>query len=150
LDEWLSILDLSTRWGFASIRELAIRCLKPPTPHQRLVLARKYAIEQWILPALQELCERPLPLTPDEARLMGIEDVVLVGSVRESVRSNKATVVAADIIDCIEALREGKSWQRPSESGTLPETLGTSGSAFGLACASAKPAAFGGFTSGWR
>ncbi|KAH9962483.1 hypothetical protein BJV74DRAFT_787129 [Russula compacta] len=31
-EEWSSILDLSTRWGFASIRDLAIRSLKPPTP----------------------------------------------------------------------------------------------------------------------
>ncbi|KAI0002273.1 hypothetical protein BJV74DRAFT_741415, partial [Russula compacta] len=85
-EEWTSILDLSTRWGFTTIRDLAIRCLKPPTPLQRLLLARKCGVEEWILPALQELCERPLPLTLDEARLMDVEDIVLVGSVRETVR----------------------------------------------------------------
>ena len=104
-EELSSILDLSTRWGFASIREMAIRCLKPPTPLRRLILGRKYAIEQWILPALQELCERPLPLAPDEACLLNIEDVALVGSVRESVRSHTLTVAPPAIMDCIEALR---------------------------------------------
>jgi len=115
-EELVSILDLSTRWGFASIREMAIRYmnLKPPTSVQRLVLGKKYAIEDWILPALQEFCERPLPLTLDEARLMNIEDVVLVGSVRESVRSQEPTVASAGKMDCIKALRSGKPWQRPS------------------------------------
>ncbi len=115
-EELVSILDLSTRWGFASIREMAIRCmnLKPPTSLQRLVLGQKYAIEDWTLPALQELCERPLPLALDEARLMNIEDVVLVGSVRESVRSQEPTVASAGIMDCIKALKSGKPWQRLS------------------------------------
>ncbi len=115
-EELVSILDLSTRWGFASIREMAIRCmnLKPPTSLQRLIVGQKYAIEDWILLALQELCERPLPLALDEARLMNIEDVVLVGSVRESVRSQEPTVASAGIMDCIKALRSGKPWQRLS------------------------------------
>jgi len=111
-EELLSILDLSTLWGFTSIRKMAIRCLNPPTPLQRLILGRKYAVEDWILPALQDLCERPLPLAFDEARLMTIEDVILVGSVRESVRSHTLTVESAGITDCIEALRNGKAWER--------------------------------------
>ncbi|KAI0002271.1 hypothetical protein BJV74DRAFT_765562 [Russula compacta] len=118
--EWTSILDLSTRWGFTTIRDLAIRCLKPPTPLQRLLLARKYGVEEWMLPALQELCERPLPLTLDEARLMDVEDIVLVGSVRETVRSHVLAVKSAGIGDCIEAWRSGKPWQRPAEERAAP------------------------------
>jgi hypothetical protein len=130
-EELSSILDLSTRWGFATIRKMAIRCLKPPTPLQRLVLGRKYGIEEWILPALQELCERPLPLAYDEARPLTIEDVILVGSVRESIRSRTLTVKSAGIMDCIEALRNGKPWQQqPGSAGfgvdgfNSPKSLG--------------------------
>ena len=119
-EEWTSILDLSTRWGFTSIRDLAIRCLKPPTPLQRLLLARKFGVEEWILPALRELCERPLPLTFDEARLMDVEDIVLVGSVRETVRSHVLAVKSAGIGDCIVAWRSGKPWQRPAEALAAP------------------------------
>ena len=94
-EELSSILDLSTRWGFTNIRDMAIRCLKPraPTlaPHQRLILGRKYSIDEWILPALQELCEGPEPPTRDEARLIGLEDFILVGSVREKVRTHALT-----------------------------------------------------------
>src|SRR6267154_2927699 len=76
-EELSSILDLSTRWGFTSIRDMAIRTMEPPTPNELLILGRKYGVDEWIPLALQELCERPQPLTPDEARLMDFEDVVL-------------------------------------------------------------------------
>ncbi|KAI0249057.1 hypothetical protein BJV78DRAFT_1230985 [Lactifluus subvellereus] len=106
-EEWSSILDLSTRWGFTSIRDLAIRCVKPPSAYHRLLLARKHAVDQWILPALSELWERPQPLSVDEARLMDFEDIVLIGSVRESVRSHTHSVHPAESKDCIEASKKG-------------------------------------------
>ena len=109
-EEWSSILDLSTRWGFTSVRDLALRCANPPSAYHRLLLARKHAIDQWILPALSELCERPQPLSVDEARLMDVEDIVLVGSVRESVRSHALSVHPAKIKDCIEAWKKGEPW----------------------------------------
>lgn len=114
-------MDLSTRWGFTSIRELAIRSLKPPTPHHRLILGQKYGIDQWIPSALQELCERPQQLTPDEARLMDLEDVVLVGSVREKVRKQTPTMNSAAIRDCIEARRNGEPWD---QAVSAPEPRG--------------------------
>jgi hypothetical protein len=109
-EEWSSILDLSTRWGFASIRELAIRCIKPPNPLNRLLMARKHAVEQWILPALLELCERPEPLSLEEARLMDFEDVLLVGSVRQKARSPTLLVRGAEIGNCIQAWKSGEPW----------------------------------------
>jgi hypothetical protein len=112
-EEWSSILDLSTRWGFAGIRNLAIRCLKPPSPLRRLLLARKYAVEEWVNPALLELCERPEPLSLDEARHLDFEDVVLVGSVRQNVRSTTLATDGAGIRDCIQAWRSGEPWSRP-------------------------------------
>jgi len=112
-EELSSILDLSTRWGFTSIRDMAIRRLKPPTPHQRLILGRKYDIDQWVLPALQELCERPEPPTRDEARLMGLEDVILVGSVREKVRTHAITANSATIMDRIKAWGSVEPRERP-------------------------------------
>jgi hypothetical protein len=140
-EEWSAILDLSTRWGFTSIRDLAIRCIKHPNPLDRLILARKHAVEEWILPALLELCERPEPLGLEEASLMDFEDVVLVGSVRQTVRSSTLTVDGTGIGKCVRA------WERKSEkpcssipgssnkpfqvhlpqSGTLPPTLEPTG-----------------------
>ena len=98
---------------------MAIRSLKPPTAHQRLVLGRKYGVDGWVLPALRELCERPEPPTPDEARLMGLEDVILVGSVREKVRTHALTANSAEIMSRIKAWGSVEARERPV--GVPPE-----------------------------
>ena len=90
----------------------------PLTPHERLILGKKYGVDQWIALALQELCERPQPLTPDEARLMDLEDVVLVGSVREKVRKHGLTMNSAGIRTFLEARGSGGLWEQPD--GVVP------------------------------
>ena len=95
-EEWKSVLHLSTRWDFASIRKLALNNIQPPTPHDRLLLARTYSVDHWVNPALSELCERRAPLSLDEARQMDIEDVVLVATVREDIRNPTLQLHAAE------------------------------------------------------
>ena len=96
-EEWKSVLHLSTRWDFASIRRLALGSIEPPTPHDRLLLARTYSVDDWVVPALSALCERTTPLSLSEARQMSIEDVVLVSTVREDIRGNALQVDSAEI-----------------------------------------------------
>ena len=102
-EEWKSVLHLSTRWGFASIRRLALGSINPPTPHDRLLLARTYSVDDWVIPALSALCERTTPLSLSEARQMSIEDVVLVSTVREDIRSHAVQVDSAEIPLRVEA-----------------------------------------------
>jgi len=119
----------------------------PPTPLERLILGRKYGVDEWIPLALQELCERPRQLTPDEARLMDFEDVVLVGSVREKVRNQAPlTVSSAGITSCIEALRRGEPQMTPPVGAETPPSL-SSTPVFGATSTSAAifGAGFGGF-----
>ncbi|KAF8504691.1 hypothetical protein F5888DRAFT_1605969, partial [Russula emetica] len=85
-EQWKSVLHLSTLWGFASLRKLAMRSINPPTPFDQLLLARGYSVDHWILPALSALCERTVSLSLNEARQMSIEDVVLISTVREDIR----------------------------------------------------------------
>jgi hypothetical protein len=94
-DKWVSVLYLSTRWGFSSIRKLALASINPPTPYDRLLLARAYSVDHWVIPALCALCERTAPLSLDEARNMKIEDVVLVATVREDIHNIKLRVDVA-------------------------------------------------------
>ena len=101
-EQWKSVLHLSTRWGFSSLRKLAIKSIRPPTSHDQLVLARTYSVEQWVLPALTALCSRALPLSLDEARHMDIEDVILVAAVREEIRGDALRVDDADIPQHVE------------------------------------------------
>ena len=109
-EQWSAILDLSTRWGFASIRDLAIRSIRPPDPLKKLLLARKYNIDMWIQPAFLELCMRPQPLSLEEARLVDFEDVILVGSVRQTTRSSTLTVRGTGIMNCIQAWQNREPW----------------------------------------
>jgi hypothetical protein len=102
------VLHLSTRWDFASIRRLALNNIQPPTPYDRLVLARTYSVDDWVIPALSALCERRAPLSLDEARQMDIEDVVLVATVREDIRTHVLQVDAAEIPRRVEAAQAGK------------------------------------------
>ena len=102
------MLHLSTRWDFASIRRLALNNIQPPTPYDRLLLARSYSVDDWVIPALSALCERRAPLSLDEARQMDIEDVVLVATVREDIRTHALQVDAAEIPRHVEAVQAGK------------------------------------------
>jgi hypothetical protein len=139
-EEWSAILDLSTRWGFTSIRDLAIRCIRPD-PLKKLLLARKYNIDTWIQPALLELCLRPQPLSLEEARLMDFEDAILVGSVRQTTRTSTLTVGGTGIMNCIQAWQNREPWNTslattPQASpGLYPVPLG------GPAAACAQPMA---------
>ena len=106
-EEWKSVLHLSTRWSFTSIRRLALTAIKPPTPLDRLVLARTYSVDDWVVPALSALCERTEPLTLSEARQMDIEDVVLVVTVREGMRGGTLQAKVAEISRHVEAAQAG-------------------------------------------
>ncbi|KAH9067674.1 hypothetical protein EDB87DRAFT_19413 [Lactarius vividus] len=102
-EQWRSVLYLSTRWGFASRRRLALESIKPPTPYDRLLLARQHAVDHWVAPALIALCERTAPLSLDEARGMDIEDVVLIATMREEIF--RFGVSAAEIPRRVEAMQ---------------------------------------------
>ena len=106
-EEWKSVLHLSTRWDFTSIRKLALNSIEPPTPHDRLLLSRRYLVDNWVIPALSALCERVTPLSLSEARQMSIEDVVLVSTVREDIRSHALQVDSAEIPLRVEAEQLG-------------------------------------------
>ena len=107
-EEWRSVLHLSTSWDFTSIRRLALNNILPPTPHGRLLLARTYSVDHWVIPALSALCEREAPLSLKEARQMNIEDIVLVATVREDIRSRNLEVDATEIPRRVEAAQEGR------------------------------------------
>jgi len=124
-EEWKSVLHLSTRWDFASIRRLALNNIQPPTPHDRLLLARTYSVNDWVVPALSTLCERVAPLSLDEARQMDIEDVILVATVREDIRTHALRVDAAEIPRCVEAAQAGKPVH--IDSVNLPPAVPTNG-----------------------
>ena len=133
-EQWKSVLHLSTRWGFASLRKLALKSITPPTPYDQLVLARAFSVDQWVLPALTALCSRTLPLSLDEALQMSMEDIVLVATVREEIRSGALRVDAVDIPRHVEVAQVGKLihpvgkdvyWDKPKSRSIGQESAST-------------------------
>jgi len=113
--------------------------IQPPTPHDRLLLARTYSVNDWVVSALSELCERRVPLSLDEARQMDIEDVVLVATVREDIRNHALQVDAAETPRHVEAAQTGK---------VVPPAVPTSGAVEHAPSLTGKKQASNGYESG--
>jgi len=84
--EWKSVLKLSTMWNFEVLRDLAIQSMSELSINavEKAALAREYDINEWLLPALNELAQREDPINIDEARRLGLEQAVMIAAVRES------------------------------------------------------------------
>ncbi|EGN92770.1 hypothetical protein SERLA73DRAFT_190623 [Serpula lacrymans var. lacrymans S7.3] len=87
LAEWTSVLKLSTMWDFDVVRQNTIKqmfsmnlgCVR------RAVLAIEYDIDEWLVPALNELARRKEPITLAEMAHMGAELTLKMAAVRENV-----------------------------------------------------------------
>ncbi|EIW54054.1 uncharacterized protein TRAVEDRAFT_91862, partial [Trametes versicolor FP-101664 SS1] len=87
--EWHSILSLASRWELASVRALALRQLQSLAlpAVDRVLLAREFDLGgRWALAAYTALCERPQPLSLDEAARLGLATATRVAQVREELQ----------------------------------------------------------------
>lgn len=89
-DQWISVLDLSTKWEFRALRTAAINHLTTLNgsidPVDKLVMAIKYKITEWMLPTLLKLAQRAEPISVDEGNRMGLETALKLSAVREKVK----------------------------------------------------------------
>ncbi|KAI6095252.1 hypothetical protein EV401DRAFT_2062470 [Pisolithus croceorrhizus] len=95
IEQWTSVLKLSTAWNFERLRQAAIDALTESGigAVDRVVLSQRYYIKNWLLPALNELARRPEPIILEEAQRMGIDIALKLASVRER-RSNNGHGIA--------------------------------------------------------
>ena len=124
VDEWSSVLALSTKWNFDTIRDLAIaRLLRLASAIDRIVLARTYAIDEWLVPAYLELTKRSAPLSLAENMRLGMEAVTLLGHVRVQARGGLGIVklsdasIAANIAQAMQQMAAEQE-QQANEAGT--------------------------------
>ncbi|KAF7986994.1 hypothetical protein HWV62_71 [Athelia sp. TMB] len=82
--QWAAVLHLADKWGFASIRLLAIDRLATAPPVDRIVLGRRYGIAAWLPGAYEAVCTRDAPLTVEEGIKLGVEDVVRIAAARQA------------------------------------------------------------------
>jgi hypothetical protein len=87
LEQWISLLSFATRFVCDKIRSRAIREIEDLhaqlDPVDRVVLAVRHGIPQWLLPAYQDLCQRQDPPTLDEGRKLGMPTVISLMKARE-------------------------------------------------------------------
>jgi hypothetical protein len=90
LDDWISILRLSSKWAFSQVQELALRYIeaKPIDPLVRITLYHQLALPRALLiPAYTSFVARPEPPTNAEAEALGLECALAVFRAREWARA---------------------------------------------------------------
>lgn len=87
VDEWTSVLIISTMWEFDSLRKLCVEKLHQVTlATDRVVLGKRFDLTHWLTPAYYHLCTRAEPLNLEEGEKLGIADVVKIGQIRHQIR----------------------------------------------------------------
>lgn len=95
LENWISLLSFATRFLCDKIRKRAIREIEGGhaklDPVERVVLAVRHNIPQWLVPAYQELCQRQDTLTEEEGEKLGLSTVIKLMRARESLMNQPET-----------------------------------------------------------
>jgi hypothetical protein len=84
------VLKLSTMWQFQAIRGEAIAALSRMDldPVDKLILAHKHEVQDWIIPSLNQIAQRSASLQIADALrlepLVGLDYILKIGEVRES------------------------------------------------------------------
>ncbi|KAM6502674.1 hypothetical protein JOM56_002651, partial [Amanita muscaria] len=83
-EEWISILKLASKWGFETLQSRAISKIERilTSPVDMVVLGRQYNIPNILLLGYATLCQGTTPLSSEEGRRLGVEDVVNIYRIR--------------------------------------------------------------------
>ncbi|KAG2074398.1 hypothetical protein BDR04DRAFT_174332 [Suillus decipiens] len=106
-DDWLVILELSTRWQFPEMKKLAIeqlQCLKMD-PVEKIAIYNKYEIDRsLLLPEYKHLCTREGQMSIEEGEKVGILTVLAIHQAREramksAMENGRDNLTPADVDD---------------------------------------------------
>jgi len=95
VEEWISVLKLSTMWAIFEMRELAISQLSESTDLvTKVILARKYNVSAWLFAAYEGLAKRKESISVTEAEKLGLTTAIRIVQIREEsvAKSNPRTV----------------------------------------------------------
>ncbi|KAI1782943.1 hypothetical protein LXA43DRAFT_865901, partial [Ganoderma leucocontextum] len=88
VEDWISILEQSEAWGCTRIRSAAVERLRnlPMDAALKIATWKKYGLdEEQIARCYHELGTRPQPLSMEEGQLLGMELMVKLAGLRDSV-----------------------------------------------------------------
>ena len=85
--DWCNLLSISHRYECERARERSIKeinKLDPPVNNaDKITMAKKFGVKEWLLPACVALVERQDPLSHVEAEKLGLDMTILLSEVRE-------------------------------------------------------------------
>jgi len=88
IEQWSAALHLATMWHFDAARKYAIDQISSEYTDQnhfdRVDLAMKCQVGQWLHPAYQALCERTESLSAEEGERLGYRRLTAICRIRES------------------------------------------------------------------
>jgi hypothetical protein len=89
LEGWASIFKVAIMFEFDCIRQLAASHLERiASPIDKIIYGRLHPdYDRWRKDGYVHLCKRDKPVTMDEGRRLGLEDVILIGQVRHRTSS---------------------------------------------------------------
>lgn len=84
VQDWIRLLSFATKFSLISICELAIKRLTPLTSAvEKIFEGNLYGVDEWIVPALTELCLQKELLTLEKSLKIHARDLHLVARIRE-------------------------------------------------------------------
>jgi len=91
LEHWTALLSISTRFQYDEIRTQAIKEIdahgeSSMTPVDKIVLAEKYSVTEWLSPSYYKVCQRRESLTDLDALRLGAVTTARLARAREDVR----------------------------------------------------------------
>jgi len=93
--EWVSVLDLSTKWYFVEFRRLAIAKITTLCDDviEKIRLGRKYRVYSWLFVGYEQLARRTEKISDDEAKIIGYLTTIFIYGVREKAYSHLHSAV---------------------------------------------------------
>ncbi|KIO30409.1 hypothetical protein M407DRAFT_20476 [Tulasnella calospora MUT 4182] len=89
ITEWASAYRLAKMWEFEQLRDYIFKHLNASIadPFERIEFADALGFEQWVIPALAQLCNREAALTAAEGARLGFDRFAIVCRQREDRRT---------------------------------------------------------------
>jgi len=109
LEDWTSVLRLASLWEFPRVREHAIKKLSKldMSPTHKISIARQFHVPGWELPALNQLVQRPEPMNMDDVQSLGIDTVLKLSALRESLVEVQSISTYGILTSTRSQMREG-------------------------------------------
>jgi hypothetical protein len=103
LDEWISLLSVSTTFLLEESRQLAIDEISDQSPAlppvNRITLGTKHSVSRWVHTGCIDLCLRSEALTESEGKSLGLVTTVRILRAREEYRLNRGLSSVSAVIE---------------------------------------------------